>query len=469
MNQEENIPGQPDIRELVLELNFVPSWARKPPGAKESADFDRPAMDRDSRQRPDRNDRPRRPDAPRRMDSRRMEPRRPEPRFIPRPEPLPVRLSFLPDQKQLSALMRQLRAAKKAYPLMNVATLLTTKPEYSCVKLEIAKNTDQTLFQCKTCKVVAMDRDLLAAHILKTHAGDYFDREETVGEPPAGAFVCVARCGLSGALLGPPNHHSYVERVQELHRMKFSHMSLDEYRKHVQTVHDAALVEQWREEARKSVVYRLKNAPAAEAEPKSWMAAETYFTAHFLPSLIIRVHRAVLPVSTMLALEDRRLAQTVQEAWQREVRFPRTLMFAMRAAFRNKDLYLFKVGQGWDYVSAVQPSPLDPAHTIPAIREVLNHLKANPGCRRAQMLEALRPGQAPDSPVAAEVLSPLSWLIEKGHIIEFFDGALAVPLQAVQRTVSPEPEPEIVPGTEVENASEVPEADASAPAADTVQ
>ena len=43
------------------------------------------------------------------------------------------------------------------------------------------------------------------------------------------------------------------------------------------------------------------------------------------------------------------------------------------------------------------------------------------------MVESLRPGKDPASPEVAEVVSPLRWLVERGHVIEFSDGTLAVP------------------------------------------
>ena len=62
------------------------------------------------------------------------------------------------------------------------------------------------------------------------------------------------------------------------------------------------------------------------------------------------------------------------------------------------------------------------------IREVLNHLREHPGCTRRNLMEALRPGLAPDAPEIKSVLTPLAWLVERGHIIEFFNGTLSVPL-----------------------------------------
>ena len=78
--------------------------------------------------------------------------------------------------------------------------------------------------------------------------------------------------------------------------------------------------------------------------------------------------------------------------------------------------------------TAVRPAPLDPEHAVDNIREVLLHLRAHPGCTRAQLVATLRPDAAVDTETASEVLSPLGWLIERGHIIEFYDGTLSVPM-----------------------------------------
>jgi pilus assembly protein TadC len=43
-------------------------------------------------------------------------------------------------------------------------------------------------------------------------------------------------------------------------------------------------------------------------------------------------------------------------------------------------------------------------------------------------LEVLYPKFDPKSKEAMEALQPLSWLIERGHIIEFFNGTLSIPL-----------------------------------------
>jgi len=449
--------GAPRPEELTLDLDLAPAWARRMPDENRYAGHsgeDRASARRGEHRGPRRADqaRPgagRRPDGERRRreerggsreDRGRREGRgrRPDdderpreapgrhPRGVETPEAPPLGITFHPDQKQLVGLLRQLRASAKAYPLVGLAGLLTSKPEFCSVKLEPrGEGEDAHLYQCKTCRAVARDRSALAAHAVREHLPAHFDVVESEEEAPAGHFVCVARCGLSGALLGPPNHHSYAERLQELHRTRFSGLSLEEYRAKIEMCHDAALIEQWRQEARKKTVYRLKAGTPADREPKPWAAAEAYFVRHCLQPLIQRTARAVLPVSQALSADDRRLRLAVAQAWQREAQAPRSMIFSLRAAIRNRQLCLFRMeGRGGEYVSAVAPAPLGTAHAVDAVRRIVAFVKKHAGCKRPDLLRELLAGRGAESSEASQLLSHITWLVGKGHLIELFDGTL---------------------------------------------
>ena len=151
--------------------------------------------------------------------------------------------------------------------------------------------------------------------------------------------------------------------------------------------------------------------------------------------MVTESFRGVLPAVIAKEMEDERLRFSIREIWNREGRHPRSLLFALRAAFRHMHLHTFRAGGNEIFICAVAPSPLDPARAVSAIREVLLYLQDHPGCTRLALVEGLRPGQDPAGPGVSELLSPLSWLIEKGHIIEFFNGTLSVPL--ARRTEAP--------------------------------
>ena len=453
-NNRNSQSGQGVDSDLILDLNFVPQWARKP---ADQVSFDRFKDDsHDSRERGgrrgDRRDRrggdrggrdrrqPRRErsgpdsarhsDAPRYRRAREDGGGRPEMQREERSERIPLSVRFLPEQKALSGLMRQIGATKRAYPLVDLASILMSKPGCCFVKLELLPEADENarLYQCKLCRTVALERSEIESHILSDHISDYFEVEEVEGEPPSGSFVCVAKCGLSGVLLGPPNHHSYAESVKRLHAARFSGMDFDDYKSRIKTSHDPEDVERWKQESAKKTVYRLKDAEG-EAEELSLRDAERYLRNNVIDKLVLVSRKAALSEEVAHGIRDRSIKRALRYEWQRESRFPLRLSFALRATFKHRNMHIFKVGEGkgMNFVTAVKPTPIDAEHAIPAIRDALAYLNEHPGCTKREMVEALRPGADPESDEVKELLQPLHWLADRGHIIEFFNGTISVP------------------------------------------
>lgn len=151
---------------------------------------------------------------------------------------------------------------------------------------------------------------------------------------------------------------------------------------------------------------------------------------HIVPGLVRTAQRAVVPLAVARTFEDAALLASLREALAREDRFPLSLMMALRAAFRHLRLHVFKAGQGRgvNFVTSTPPFPLAAARVVKPIEELLADLHVHPGCTRAELLARLHPGEPDNSEANREVLSHLNWLIDKGHVIEFFNGTLAVPL-----------------------------------------
>lgn len=275
-----------------------------------------------------------------------------------------------------------------------------------------------------------LDRDSLAAHVVEEHVDLFFDVTEETSDPPSGVFVCVAKCGYSGVLLGPPNHHGYAEAVQRVHAERYGHMDLETYRKQIQTSHNPEDVERWKEAYSKRTIYHLRKT----GEEMSWSEVRRHMRTEVAPAAGQRVRRAVLTEKEAHAIREPAIRRTIRAEWQEESRFPLHLSFALRAAFRHRGLHLFKTGRGQgksvNFVTAVKPVPLDPESAVPEIREALLFLHAHPGCTRKAMVDALRPGAAPDDDEVRTLLQPIHWLAEKGHIIEFYNGTLSVPMSS---------------------------------------
>ncbi len=431
--------GRPD-EDVLLDLNFVPQWAKKAPGENHY----HAAVERSERpdRRPDarrdrRGDRaPRSDQRPPRRDAERP-PRRddgaaPRQGFAPRPQriDLPVEIRFLPEQKRLASLVRQIHHSKRAYPLIDLAHIFLSDPRGHMVKLEVDPSADGfKLYQGKRSKMVATDREVLLRQLLDEHLEDFFTIEEMDVEPPAGVFPMIGK--VDDILIGPPNHHSYNDRLNEIHRTRYAGMSFDRFKARVQTVRDEELIEQWKQESSRKTVYRLKEGD--ESKEFTLTQAEDYLRSTISDAEIEEVTRAVLPSSLARRIKDYNLIRMVREAWQQESRFPISLAFALRAAFRHLHLHSFKAGKNINFITAVKPDPIAPDAAVDNIRIVLEFLADHPGSTRLQLLEGLRPGADKDSAEAHEILNPIRWLVEKGHIIEFFNGTLSVPSRRQRR------------------------------------
>lgn len=448
------------VKDLALDLAFVPQWARQPPGRNPYARFEdsgeRPRKGRErggpgrggrpprgektgggpargprDRGRPSGDGKPPRRRMPGERAPARSERGRPGGR-APRPvvDLPPVDIHFIPERERLGTLVRELHQSQRAYRLGEIANLFLSRPEHHAVKVEIRKNDpaskDLKLYHCKATHALFLSRASAYAHVQRECLDEFYEVQEVEREPPAGNFVVIARCGLSGELLGPPNHHSYADRVAELHRERFSNMSLEAYRSKIQVLRDPELIEQWKESLRHHKVYREKQA-GENAVDMDREAAEAHFREHHAPDLVMEGSRFVVPSSALSNVEDMKLRAALREAWTRETRRPFTILRALRPALRHLRLHIFRANGKTPFATAVHPHPIAPGQTIETIGEALTYLQEHPGCTRQQMLNDLRPGKDPASKEAAEVLTPLRWLVERGHVIEFYNGTLAVP------------------------------------------
>ncbi|MGQ9661620.1 MAG: hypothetical protein ACUVWX_04675 [Kiritimatiellia bacterium] len=345
----------------------------------------------------------------------------PEPNLVPR-----VAVRVLPEQKHLAAIARQIRSSRQAHSLRAIADLFASNPSWCILRIEARNGTSPQRFeQCRKCGVPALDHNLMVSHLITVHLEEYFDREEKIGNLPEGTFVCVARCDLSGVLLGPPNHHTYNDKVEEIRRTKFPHLTPEEYRNSIKIVRDPELIDQWKEESRLQVVYRRKDVLQAEAAPLRWSEAAAIFVREIAPSMISFSARVIFPATILPSVQDRVLRKVADDAYLREKRFPRSLLFALRTAFFNMRLHCFSGPGGVEYVTGVQPQPLPKEHVVELIRNMLSVIESNPPMSKTDLLVKVFPGATPDSPQVREFWITLGWLLERGHVLEFADGTLA--------------------------------------------
>ena len=177
----------------------------------------------------------------------------------PEPAPKPIlegwKLQLVPEFAAIEGIAKQIRSRVKAYPLFELARLIVQLSDRYSVRLQADNEETPQLFRAKADGSVWQTRKEAVSHLLSKHLGKFYRKSSVTSEPPKGAFSVVAQCGMSGVLLGPPNHHEYTSRLISLHAERFRNMPFEAYKSRIKMMRDEALIEQWKTEQSTKTVY----------------------------------------------------------------------------------------------------------------------------------------------------------------------------------------------------------------------
>ena len=510
--------SSPTDNDLNLDLHFLPAWAKQPSNRNLYAEFegesegrggrgrgDRPFHRREGPSRDRQGPRPEGDRRPRPFQARREDrgpgrlPRGAPPPREARPinlEPLPeIKLTFRPDEKGVDSLARQIRMSGRAYPVFGVALMILARPERHSVTFAVTKGPDgqvlQPLYLCALDDTLWLSEQEAVDYVLNQHFNTFYQAEKTAIEPPKGTYTFVAQCGLSGTILGPPNHHDYQNQLRKLHADRFARMPFEVYKSRVKIVRDEAVIKKWLDSQSFKTDYVCLNMP----EPLrlgSMEEVEKHFRENHSSVIIKQVDSHTLSGATCRALRCGPLVRLLRAAWEDQKRFPLQTSTVLSQQFAARSLQFFKVNKNVTHVAVARPHYLDLDSTPVSngIRQIVTFINEHPRCTRRQLIDALAP--APVIPVAAPapapaaletpaqgepapgavtatppaqavspppspeaspeatmIISDLHWLIHQGHVIEFADGRLETAKKPVVRpSKSPaQPAQETAPGS----------------------
>jgi hypothetical protein len=119
----------------------------------------------------------------------------------------------------------------------------------------------QPLFLCALDDTLWLSEDAAVHHVLDRHFSTFYRPERTKIDPPKGTYTFVAQCGMSGAILGPPNYHDYQNQLRKLHAERFSRMPFEAFKAKVRIVKDEETVKKWFEEQSWKTEFVCLNVP----------------------------------------------------------------------------------------------------------------------------------------------------------------------------------------------------------------
>ncbi|MGH7976422.1 MAG: hypothetical protein ACREDS_00025 [Limisphaerales bacterium] len=372
------------------------------------------------------------------------------------PAPLPeIFVTFVPGENGVESLARQIKMTGRAYPLFQIAQLVLDKPERYSVQLAVKKKVDgaiaQQLFVCALDDSPWLSEDEAVAHILKNHFATFYQAERTATEPPKGVYTFVAQCGMSGAILGPPNYHDYQNQLRKLHAERFSRMPFDAFKARVKIVKDEAVVKKWVEDQSFKTEFVCLNVPEPLKLP-TMEEVEKHFRATHKDTIIKSVEMHTVAGVPSRSLRNRELQQLVRAEWEQQKYFPLQIATKLSQQFASHGLQFFKVNKTIVHVSVARPQFLD-LETTPVsenIKRIVEFINANPKCSRRKLIESLAPSpttieikpeeqkSAEPTPEQTAIIADLHWLIHQGHVLEFADGRL----ETAKRPLPKPPKPE---------------------------
>ncbi len=332
-------------------------------------------------------------------------------------KPLSVDVKILPDPKALGTIIRKLQQDPHAYKLKDLAYFYLDNLSSVLLKVTPKKGEEgqeqplPKFHQCKICGFASTNDADVIVHIISKHIGEYYISKEVDCEPPKGNFNCVAKCGLSGELLGPPNIHEFNSTVREMVRTRYPEMTEEEYRSRIVMVRDSEVIEEWRKSAVKKVVYVEKNA-AEGAREMSREQVEAEFKRLVLPSVIDTPKTLMIPADVAMTVPLKPFQNAVRNAIDAERRSPHNMCFALRGAFHHRKMHFFRANdsRGPEFVTGIELKPFDSAHAIAELAKIADYISANPCSIKSEI--------APD----AESEKHLQWLVSTGHVVAFTNG-----------------------------------------------
>ena len=469
-----------------LELQLLPAWAKQSPDANRYAQFEGGEGEsgprgRDRRERrgkgpdrPDRRPRDVRAGPQRRVPSDRFDRARREEKREPA-QPLPeVSVTFVPEEKGVELLGRQIKLTGRAYPIFDIAHLILKRPDRYRVTFGVVKKADgqpvQPLWICSLDDTLWLSDQDAVNQVLRKHFDTFYKAERIPTEPPKGTYTFVAQCGLSGAILGPPNYHDYQNKLRKLHTERFSRMPFEVYKSKVKIVKDEAVVKNWIDEQSWRTEFTCLNVPEAK-RLGSREEVERHFREVHFGDIIRAVELHTLLGSVAQQLPEPALCQLLRRAWDEQQRFPLKIVTTLSQQFAAHGLQFFKVNKTITHVAVARPHYLDLEATpvSEGVKRIVDYINAHPGCTRRQLLAGLAPSPAPavapathpappgtvmlqqpaagpvernePTPEQTAVIADLHWLIHQGHVLEFANGRIETAKKPAPKPSRPEARP----------------------------
>jgi hypothetical protein len=348
-----------------------------------------------------------------------------------------VRVTLSPDAQAVHLIGKEVHQVARVYPLYDVAKILLAE-RARCRAVFEAPEPHAPLFRGKLDESVFLTKEEAVRHLWQSELKGQLIEEETIEvDPPTGNFQLVAKCGLSGEWLGPPNFHSYQVNLRRLHRERFPNMPFASYSAKVRTERGEEAVAAWLETMKQKTRWRIKS-DADDAWIEDRAEAERALATRCFDQAFAEVRHTEVLASIPPKNLSPSLMTSLKLAGNHARNHPAILIPAVCKAVEAEHLPVFK-RQGKLFTGPARPHPLPLGATLaerPAI--MVEWIRANKPAKLEGLWKAVLPEGSTAPP--AEFAADLFWLLHQGHILLFTDDTLVV--QEVRENQAPDPNAE---------------------------
>jgi hypothetical protein len=421
-------------------------------------------------------------------------------------------VTFYPEEGNFATLARTIRASNRTFELFEIARAVVGKSDRCIALVQRTPPAGEAPAGAASVRPAPLavavpdgapceSEEAAIAHVLATHLDKFFATTAVEIEPPKGNFQVINRCGVTGALLGPPNYHRYLQIVQQHHAARVR-LPFETYRSRIESVRDPEIVNQWLAQMRRVTRYVWKLAGENETPPAfdTLEEARLHLLTHARDQVVRTAESVRVPGKNVATLPPGEIRRAIEGALERQRRFPLETANALRGRLRREGFTIFKKGsKGISYVCAVRRKFRVPGQVFADhIGALISFIEGHPMVKVGDLAEkflGLAPALPPAAPPPAAESSgapegaaappppapalpsddqmrlarlhgDVRWLVSEGYVLEFMDGRLfATPPVAESRQQEAEtaehdpenfpesPPPAVVPGAQVEPAA----------------
>lgn len=346
-------------------------------------------------------------------------------------------MTLQPSIEAIRLILKEIQHVARVYPLFDVAkTILAERTR--CHVLFEREEALTPLWRGKLDVSLFLTREEAAHHLWSSELRNALLEEETIEvDAPTGNFQLVAKCGLSGEWLGPPNFHTYQSNLRRVHRERYPQMAFTSYTAKVKTERGEEAVNAWLESMKTKVRWRIKGEEGDDAWMDDRAEAERALASRCFDQAFEETRHTELPGTLDARLLSPSLRTSLRIAANHARLHPAMLIPSICKAIDTEHLPVFK-RKGKLYTGPARPHPLPlDSPLAPRPAQMVDWIRANPPAKLEGLWKSVLPEGSTAPP--AEYAADLFWLLHQGHILLFTDDLLVV--QEV-REAGPAPSPE---------------------------